>query len=248
MVYYAIDLLDYSGAFISVISANNSLNTYFLLDTINLSEGSYRINVSVFDTNGYTNQSISDVFTIYHNAWHIPPFWYDFVNNGTLLTNVSDVVQFNITFEDNLQLLNYTFYINGVEYSNGSLTGTIQNVSINYTTGNFSAGINVCGSFIVYDNNSNSNTTSNSCYTIYTPPIPPIFALDSYGAFMFIAMVILVFGLLFFAEFINSPAMRFISSIALIGFSIMIYPIQNLIGGVLIGIGLLLILRAFLWK
>lgn len=245
MIYYAIDLLNYSGGFISIISANNSLDTSFLLDTINLSEGSYRINVSVFDINGYTNQSVSDVFTIYHNSLHIPPYWYDFVNNGTSTTNISDVVQFNITFEDNLQLKNYTFYINGVENSSGILIGTIQNVSINYTTGNFSAGTNVCGSFIVYDNNSNSNTTTNSCYTIY---MPSVFSLDNYGGFMFIAMVILVFGLLFFAEMINSLAMRFIASIALIGFSIMVYAIQHLIGGVLIGIGILLMLRSFLWK
>jgi hypothetical protein len=244
--YYAIDLLNGDNTFNSTISANNSVNLLFTFNTTNLTDGAYKINISVFDINGLKNMSVSDLFSIHHIAPHIPPTYSNFTNNATSVTMVGDIVQYNITFYDNIQLLNYTFYVDGINYSNALINGTAQNVLINYLVGTFSPGDSVCSYFIVYDTDANSNTTENSCFTIYAPLI--LFSATSYGAILFIGFALLCFALLFFAEYINSPALRFISSISVIAFGIMTYAINSLFGGILIGFALLLIIRSFLWK
>lgn len=74
-----------------------------------------------------------------------------------------------------------------------------------------------------------------------------IFASD-YTTIYLIGFVVLTLLALVFAEIINSSYVRFIAGILLLALGLLLFHISALIGGVLIGVSILLDIRAFLWK
>jgi hypothetical protein len=177
---------------------------------------------------------------------------YDFYYQNTF---VAEYIDYSDTFD----------IINICNLSEDNLTDIYLNVTLNPTinatinnTINFDPTTNVDVDLYPNINNEinvSQNITFNPNFTaqVNIPEtnvtINNSFDLTALNGNIFLFIVVLIiFFLLIFAEIIKSPAIKFMGAVALVGISVLFYPLNTFIGIVFTGVGILLFIRAWWWK
>ena len=154
----------------AIITANSSLAP----------GSSYSWYVNCTSEFGITNKSESRVIV----TDVLAPYWLNSATNASSSTRVGYVVQFNITWRDDVNLSSYIFSWNDSGSwvnTSASFSGTERNVSVNKTV-NATVGMQVCWTYYANDTAGNMNQSGVWCYTLNnTPPNVPAFNSPANG-------------------------------------------------------------------